>query len=206
MLGSRRRPDGGHVRQTLNGKADLSRDPWKPRDQFKTHSTFLEHRITFRLPRRLDHQSPPWTSFEAQYLITVCARFRVRTTFCSPEVGAAVLDSIRLRHERKVWHCELAVLMPDHIHLILNLSDEASLVTVMRDWKSWLAKSHGSSGKRTFLIIVYGTKMKRAPRQSTCGIIRYELGSSSGLGTGLTSGWRKVFYRRRIGGDLVRRN
>jgi REP element-mobilizing transposase RayT len=102
------------------------------------------------VPGPLNHQPPPWISSDTRYLITACAYFRVRNTFCHPEVGAAILDSIRLRDERNVWYCDLAVLMPDHIHLILHVPDETPLATVIRNWKSWLAKAHGIRWQKNF--------------------------------------------------------
>ena len=102
------------------------------------------------MARRLDHEPPPWAALDSTYLITACAYYRVRNTFCHPEIGRAILDSIRLRNEKKIWHCELAVLMPDHIHLILNFPDESSMVGVVRNWKSWLAKAHGIRWQKNF--------------------------------------------------------
>jgi putative transposase len=84
------------------------------------------------------------------YLITACAYYRVRTTFCHPEIGRRILDSIQLRNEKKIWYCELAVLMPDHIHLILNFSDETPMTKAVTNWKSWLAKNEGIHWQKNF--------------------------------------------------------
>lgn len=84
------------------------------------------------------------------YLITACAYYRVRNTFCHPEIGRTLLDSIQLRNEKKIWYCELAVLMPDHIHLILNFSDEMPMTNAIRNWKSWLAKTQGIHWQKNF--------------------------------------------------------
>jgi putative transposase len=60
------------------------------------------------------------------------------------------LDSIQLRNEKKIWYCELAVLMPDHIHLILNFSDETPMTKAVTNWKSWLAKNEGIHWQKNF--------------------------------------------------------
>jgi putative transposase len=40
--------------------------------------------------------------------------------------------------------------MPDHVHLILNVPDETPLATVIRDWKSWLARKHAIAWQKNF--------------------------------------------------------
>jgi putative transposase len=91
---------------------------------------------------RLDHGIPEWADRDAMFFITICALNRNENTFCLPEIGQIILDSIRWRNEQKIWYCELAVLMPDHVHLVLNFPDETGMPKVIRDWKSWLAKKH----------------------------------------------------------------
>jgi putative transposase len=39
--------------------------------------------------------------------------------------------------------CDVAVLVPDHVHLILNFKEEMTMAKAIRDWKSWLARAHG---------------------------------------------------------------
>jgi REP element-mobilizing transposase RayT len=73
---------------------------------------------------RLDHEIPEWVDRDAVYFVTVCALDRNANAFCHPEMGEAVLDSVRWRNGKKIWHCEIAVLMPDHVHLVLNFSDQ----------------------------------------------------------------------------------
>jgi len=101
--------------------------------------------------RRLDHE-PPSGALHQTYLITACAYYRARNTFCHPEIGRAVLDSIRFRNEKQVWFCDLAVLMPDHVHLIVNFPDHSPMTSVIRAWKSWLAKAHDIRWQKNFSI------------------------------------------------------
>lgn len=102
------------------------------------------------MAQRLDHEPPPWATPDSTYLITTCAYYRGRNTFCHPEIGRTILDTIQLRNERKIWHCELAMLMPDHIHLIVNFPDETPMRGVIRHWKSWLAKTQGIRWQKNF--------------------------------------------------------
>jgi len=60
------------------------------------------------------------------------------------------LESIRSRNERNIWFCHIAVLMPDHIHLLLNFPDVPSFTQIIGGWKHWLAKQHGISWQENF--------------------------------------------------------
>jgi len=92
---------------------------------------------------RLDHEIPDWVRGTPTFFITICAFNRNVNSFCESKIGPAILDSIRWRNEKRIWYCEIAVLMPDHIHLILNFTDEILMPKAIRDWKSWLAKGYG---------------------------------------------------------------
>jgi putative transposase len=100
--------------------------------------------------RRFDHNTPDWIRSERTYFLTVCAQDRKRNTFCHPEIGQAILDSVRLRNEHKTWFCSVAVLMPDHVHLVLDFPEEIPMAKAMRDWKSYLAKIHGIVWQRNY--------------------------------------------------------
>jgi REP element-mobilizing transposase RayT len=92
---------------------------------------------------RLNHEIPEWVNRDATFFVTICALDRRVNTFCHPELGQIVLDSIRWRNEKKIWYCDIVVLMPDHVHLVLHFADEISMTKAIRDWKSWLAKQQG---------------------------------------------------------------
>ena len=99
---------------------------------------------------RLDHETPLWVDREAAFFVTICARDRGVNVFCHPEAGSAILDSIRWRNEQKIWFCDIAVLMPDHVHLVLNFPDEVAMPKAIRNWKSWLAKERDISWQENF--------------------------------------------------------
>ncbi len=70
--------------------------------------------------------------------------------FCNSVTGPIVIESIRNRHDRGIWYCHLAVLMPDHVHLLLNFPGDKSLSRVMGEWKGWLGRHKGISWQRNF--------------------------------------------------------
>jgi REP element-mobilizing transposase RayT len=101
--------------------------------------------------KRLDHEPPEWVGSEAEYFITVCAQPRGRNHFCHPSVGPIILESIGRRNEQPIWFCHLAILMPDHIHLLLSFPPEvASFSRVIANWKHWLSHQHAISWQENF--------------------------------------------------------
>jgi len=100
--------------------------------------------------RHMDHRTPEWIGPGSSYFVTVCALPRGQNHFCLENIGPAVLDSIKYRHEKGLWFCDLAVLMPDHIHLILGFPDVASFSGIIGDWKRWLNTKLGITWQENF--------------------------------------------------------
>jgi len=100
--------------------------------------------------KRLDHELPPWVDAQSDFFLTICADPRGRNHFCHRELGAAILDSIRFYNERENWYCEVAVLMPDHIHLLVSFPPGKKVSQVIALWKRWLTKTHKISWQRNF--------------------------------------------------------
>ncbi len=55
-----------------------------------------------------------------------------------------------LYNEREYWYCELAVLMPDHVHLLVSFPPDKILSRVVGLWKRALTKNHKISWQRNF--------------------------------------------------------
>jgi REP element-mobilizing transposase RayT len=100
--------------------------------------------------RKLEHESPEWVGPEAEYFITVCACPKGKNHFCHEAIGATILETIEYRHRKGIWICDLAVLMPDHIHLILSFPDVPSFAKTVGEWKRWLARAHHISWQEDF--------------------------------------------------------
>jgi putative transposase len=100
--------------------------------------------------RKLEHDAPEWIGPEADYFITVCAQPKRRNHFCNPRVAPIILESIELRHQKEIWFCDLAVIMPDHIHLIMSFPDIPSFAKIIGEWKRWLAREHHISWQEDF--------------------------------------------------------
>ena len=62
-----------------------------------------------------------------------------------------MIDTIRHRNERQIWYAHVALIMPDHVHLILAFPEIGQRVqTIVSKWKEWSAKSLGIQWQRDF--------------------------------------------------------
>jgi putative transposase len=100
--------------------------------------------------KHLNHETPHWVTSDADYFVTICAEPRKRNHFCKNTLGPAILDSIRFYNEKQHWFCHLALLMPDHVHLLVCFPPEKILSRVVGLWKRGLAKRHAISWQRNF--------------------------------------------------------
>jgi REP element-mobilizing transposase RayT len=101
-----------------------------------------------RLNIDLNHQSPDWVR-DAVYFVTVCAKER-RTNHLCGELSRPILDSIRHYHEKQRWYCDLALLMPNHVHLLLSFDARVEIAKVIGDWKRWISTHHGIIWQENF--------------------------------------------------------
>jgi REP element-mobilizing transposase RayT len=100
--------------------------------------------------KQLPHEIPHWVgdpSFET-YFVTICARDRVSCPLVRGETAGRLLESIRFYDEREKWRTGLALVMPDHVHLLTTFSKD--LAPVVRAWKRWTAVNLGVAWQRDF--------------------------------------------------------
>ena len=101
---------------------------------------------------RLPHEVPLWIDpSKEDYFITICCRERKRNQLADQRVGQALIDTIRHRNDRQIWYAHLAVVMPDHMRMVLAFPDmERPVQTIVSKWKEWTAKSLGIRWQRDF--------------------------------------------------------
>jgi len=92
--------------------------------------------------KRLTHDQPISIEADSCYFITICGKPKGFNQFCHPDIGQTFLQSVGHYHGKGNWFCDLAVLMPDHIHLVLHFPPNKSLAKVIGLWKRWLAREH----------------------------------------------------------------
>jgi putative transposase len=92
--------------------------------------------------KQLPHNVPSWVDLdEAIYFITVCCQTRGTNQLTKPEIAQHLLESIEYRYNKGDWYMHLALLMPDHVHLISSFPERArNMQTVISKWKEWTAK------------------------------------------------------------------
>lgn len=82
------------------------------------------------------------------FFVTVCAESR-RGSPLLPAAGA-ILESVRIRNERGIWFAKAAVVMPDHVHLLVTVPANAKLATAIGNWKRYLARANGVRWQANF--------------------------------------------------------
>jgi REP element-mobilizing transposase RayT len=102
--------------------------------------------------KTLPHEVPLWVHpNEEDYFITVCCRPRGHNRLANGRVAPALIESIKHRNDRAVWYAHLAVIMPDHVHLIVTFGIiDSRTQAVVSKWKEWTAKSLGIRWQRDF--------------------------------------------------------
>ena len=95
----------------------------------------------FRKPR-LRHETPDWVE-SPEFFITVCCKSKDVNQLCHPEVADIIRESVVFRQNQGVWCFEILVLMPDHLHAILMVSEQRELEKEVRAWKRWISKESG---------------------------------------------------------------
>jgi REP element-mobilizing transposase RayT len=101
--------------------------------------------------KSLPHDLPLWVDVHgAKFFITCCAKDRALTPFACPETANRLLESIKHRMQIRIWYVHAAIIMPDHVHLVLGFHPETDVAKCIRDWKRWTARAHGFDWQRDF--------------------------------------------------------
>ena len=105
-----------------------------------------------RVRKRLPHEVPLWIDPAKQhYFITFCSELRGRNLLAFPRIGHPLLETIKHRQSQQIWYAHVAVIMPDHVHLIVTFPESGKPVqTIISKWKEWTAKSLGIRWQRDF--------------------------------------------------------
>ena len=107
---------------------------------------------TRRVRKQLPHEVPLWLDpGKEDYFITLSCQKRGTNQLAVPKIARFLIETVRHRSERLIWYAHVAVIMPDHVHLVLSFpSIEQRLQVVVSKWKEWTAKSLGVRWQRDF--------------------------------------------------------
>lgn len=97
----------------------------------------------------LPHTPPLWVDSSREiFYVTICAEQRGGSPLIP--VAAHILNSLRIHQENGHWWIHLAIVMPDHIHLLLRIPPDGSMAISIRKWKHWTSRHLGTRWQRDF--------------------------------------------------------
>ena len=99
--------------------------------------------------RKLSHETPGWVE-GPEYFITLSCQVRGKNSLCRPKVARTILASARHLQSHRFWVCELLVLMPDHLHLLVSFPVDQKMARIISSWKRWLVCRGGITLQRGF--------------------------------------------------------
>ena len=102
------------------------------------------------LVRRIVHEKPDWRDWDWVCLLTVCTRPRGTPQLAEPIVADRIRETLTFHHEAATWRLHALVVMPDHVHVLLTVPVWLDLEDVVRNWKRYLARTHGVVWQRDF--------------------------------------------------------
>jgi REP element-mobilizing transposase RayT len=99
--------------------------------------------------KSLPHQLP-WAIDPSRetFFLTICAKNRSMGPLLP--VAPRLLDAIRVYQDLGKWWVHLAVVMPDHVHLLAGFPAEGGFAATVRYWKHWTTRHLGIEWQRDF--------------------------------------------------------
>lgn len=87
-----------------------------------------------------------WSEPGSEYFITLCTIQRKEARLESPDLRAAILHQFRTMESESIWHIRTAVIMPDHVHILVVLGESTELSASVRLLKGRLAPALRARG------------------------------------------------------------
>src|SRR5437667_3455463 len=141
-----------------------------------------------RIRKRLPHDVPLWIDpAKADYFVTIACKRRGKNQLAHPVIANGIFETVKHRNAREIWYAHLALLMPDHVHLLLSFPlTEKRVQTIVSKWKEWTAKTLKIEWQRDFLNIAFERKKVVAKRLIISSQTRCERDLSKKLRIGPT--------------------
>ena len=130
-----------------------------PRDfRIDTQSTdfsfvpMQEEELPKRKTRGAFHCPPDWVSAYATFFLTVNCNQRGPNQLANQSCANGIASALEFYHQSGRWNVELAVIMPDHIHLLLSFRWDPGngMMPLMRNWKRYTASHLGIEWQRDY--------------------------------------------------------
>ena len=100
--------------------------------------------------KKLDHAVPTWVADDAVFFITICCTTRGRNSLTEPIIAEASFDGMKVYQEQRNWWVHFALLMPDHLHMLVSFSAQVIMEKVVADWKQYQARFLNIDWQRDF--------------------------------------------------------
>jgi len=100
--------------------------------------------------KKLPHTVPQWVPDGSNFFITIKCEPPGKNQLCRAERGDRVMATIAHNHHKRIWHCRLCLLMPDHLHAIMAFPREPGMATLLTNWKKFVATKLGVQWQRDF--------------------------------------------------------
>ena len=108
--------------------------------------------MTHPLPERkvLPHAVPAWVQDGATFFITINAQDRSGAPLIQDNRPSLLWESVKWRMEQGLWWPRLFLLMPDHLHMMVNFPKTHSMKEVVRNGKHWTSDALDIQWQRGF--------------------------------------------------------
>jgi REP element-mobilizing transposase RayT len=88
-----------------------------------------------------------WSESGAEYFLTFCTDFR-QPGLTNPNILSAVWSATSRLDQELAWHLQTGVVMPDHMHLLVDIYSSLRLAEAVRLFKGRLAPILRQAGLR----------------------------------------------------------
>jgi len=105
---------------------------------------------TFYYSSKLCHDVPFWVPDDAIFFITICCAVREINSFAKPDIARLIFDAMKCYQERQRWWIYFALIMPDHLHFLVNIGKHEKMATVIKSWKRFLATQYAITWQKDF--------------------------------------------------------
>lgn len=103
--------------------------------------------------KSLAHEVPPHIRPNPEgdvFFITISCKQRGTNQLAKDEIWKAILETLLLRESNGEIQIRLVLAMPDHLHGLFSFHGVKPMKQVIRDFKSWMAKTQGIKWERDF--------------------------------------------------------
>ena len=99
---------------------------------------------------KLNHDIPSWVSYDAVFFITINCAVRGENSLALPDVASALFEGMPVYEKQEKWWIHLALLMPDHLHMLVSFGIRFPMDKIISDWKRYCSRQYGIKWQKNF--------------------------------------------------------